>query len=145
MRKALPAVLLVALVAGCGGGGQKKTLTPAQYVSALDTLCLSANKQVATLKLTTSIETWKKNGEHAAKIVKQTVKGFGALTRPDSLRAAAARYDSASEQIATAVQDAADAAQNGDTKKFDEALSRQANFGQKSNAAAAEIGAKACA
>jgi hypothetical protein len=146
MRKALLVALLVALVTGCGGGGKKTSgLTRTQYISALNKLCTSANRKVAALGLTTSIATWKKHGQRAAKMVEQAVKGFESLTPPDELRKAAEEHNSASEEIVTAVRDAADAAQSGDTKKFDDALSRQQNAGLKSNAAARKIGASACA
>ena len=145
MRRALLVAVVVALAAGCGGGGKKTPqLTRAQYVAALNKLCTSANRQVAALKLTTSIQSWKQSGARGAKIVEQTVKGFEALTPPDELQKAAEEYTSASDEIAKAVRDAAAAAKTGDTQKFDDALSRQQNFSLKANAAASEIGATAC-
>jgi hypothetical protein len=145
MRKALLALLLVALAAGCGGSNKTSQLTEKPYVAALDKLCTSGNRKVAALGLTTSIQTWKQHGQEAAEVAKQTVNGFEALTPPDSLRASAEEHNKASEEIVKAVQDAADAAKSGDTGKFDDALSRQQNFGLKANAAATEIGADACA
>jgi hypothetical protein len=145
MRNAVLAALTLALVAGCGGGGKKTAeLTRAQYISSLNKLCTSANRQVAALKLTTSMQSWKQSGARGAKVVAQTVKSFEALTPPDELKKAAEEYTSASEQIGKAVQDAAEAAKAGNTKKFDDALSRQQNFSLKANAAASEIGASAC-
>ncbi len=140
------ALVLVLLSAGCGGGGGTNStqLTEKQYVTALNKLCASGNSQVAALKLTTSIKTWKQSGQKAAKIASQTVKGFEALSPPGSLRKAADEHNAASEKIVEAVQDAADAAESGDTKKFDDALSRQQNFALKANAAASEIGADKC-
>ena len=145
MRKVPLAFLLVALAAGCGGGEKSPQLTETQYVAALNKLCTSGNRQVAALKLTTSIDTWKQNGQRAAKLARQTVKGFEELTPPDSLREAADEHNEASEGLVKAVEDAADAAKSGDTTKFDDALSRQQNFGLQANAAADEIGASACA
>jgi hypothetical protein len=116
-----------------------------QYAAALSQLCSSANRQVAALKLTTSMQTWKKNGQRAAKIADQTVRSFEALTPPDNLRTAAEKYNQATEQIARAVHDAADAAKKGDTKKYDYALSRQQNYGSRARAAASDIGANGCA
>ena len=146
MRKALLAVLLVALAAGCGGGGNKSPqMTEQDYIAALNKLCTSGNRQVAALKLSTSIETWKQNGQRAAEIARETVNGFVALTPPDSLRKAAEEHNKASRELVKAVQDAADAAKSGDAAKFGDALSRQQNFGLKANAAASEIGANACA
>jgi hypothetical protein len=147
MRRALPAVVLgvlVVLAAGCGGGKKTPQLTKAQYAAALDKLCSSANNQVAALGLTTSMQTWKQNGQKAAKIADQTVKGFEALTPPDSLADSAAKYEKASEDIAAAVRDAADAAKNGDVKKFDDAISRQQNAGTQARTEASDIGAKTC-
>jgi hypothetical protein len=144
MRKALLVAVVVALAAGCGGGDKKPQLTRTQYVSALNKLCTSANQQVSTLKLTTSIQSWKKTGTRGAKIVEQTVKGFEALNPPDELQKAADEYTSASEKIANAVRDAAAAAQAGDTKKFDDALSRQQNSSLQARAYAHELGATAC-
>ena len=145
MRKVGLAFVLVALAAGCGGGEKSPQLTEKQYVAALNKLCTNGNRQVAALKLTTSIDTWKKNGRRAATIAKHTVNGFEALVPPDSLRNAADEHNEASEGLVKAVEDAADAAKSGDTTKFDDALSRQQNFGLKANAAADEIGASACA
>jgi cell division GTPase FtsZ len=145
MRRALPSVLLVAAVAGCGGGGNQTTqLTEAQYAAALEKLCTKANHDVAPLKLTTDMAVWKKNGDQAAKIAQETVTGFQALTPPDGLRDAAKRHNKASEGVATSVQDAADAAKNGDVGKFSEAITRQLRFGILSRTAASELGAKGC-
>jgi hypothetical protein len=145
MRKVPLALILVALAAGCGGGNEAPQLTEKQYVAALNKLCATGNGQVAALKLTTSIETWRRNGARAAKIARETVNGFEALAPPDSLREAADEHNEASEGLVQAVADAADAAKSGDTTKFDDALSRQQNFGLQANAAADEIGANACA
>lgn len=145
MRRAVLGVVVVVLAAGCGGGAKKTPqLTKAEYATALSKLCASANRQVATLQLTTAMQTWKQNGQKAAKIAGQTVKGFEALTPPDSLLEEAAKYNKASEDIVAAVQDAADAAKDGDVKKFDDAISRQENAGTQARTAAAEIGAKGC-
>lgn len=146
MRKAALGALVVVLLSGCGGGGKKgPELTRAQYVADLNKLCTSANRQVAALRLTTDIATWKQNGPRAYKIAKQTVDGFKALTPPDALRDAADAHNRASSQVVEAVKDASDAARTGDRKKFDDAISRQQNFGLRSNAAASKIGAAACA
>jgi len=144
MRKAVLAVLLVGLVAGCGGGKKTSTVSSKDYAAALSKLCRSANQQVAGLQLTTSIKTWKKNGEQAATIADHTVKGFEALTPPASLQAAAKAYTSASEDIDSAVKDAADAARDGNTKKFEQALGRQQNATSKAYLAAGRIGATGC-
>jgi hypothetical protein len=145
MRKALVALLFVLLVAGCGGSKKPTTMTKEQYIAALDQLCTSANRQVAALRLTTSMKTWKQNGPKAAKIAEQTVKGFEALKPPEELADAAKRHNLASEQIVAAVHDAAEAAQKGDQAKFNVALSKQQNAGQTANLAANQIGATGCA
>src|SRR5262245_19281236 len=122
MRRAILPLALLAFVAGCGGGSkQAPQLTRQQYAAALNKLCSGANRKVAALKLTTAMQTWKHNGQRAAKIADQTVKGFEALSPPEDLQSAADRYNKASEQIAKAVRDAADAAKNGDTNKYDDA------------------------
>jgi hypothetical protein len=145
MRRAVLGVVVVALAAGCGGGGKKTSqMTKAEYAAALSNLCASANQQVAALRLTTSMQTWKKNGQKAVKIVGETVKGFEALTPPDSLVEEAAKYTKASEDISAAVQDAAAAAKDGDAKKFDDAITRQQNAGTQARTAATEIGASGC-
>jgi hypothetical protein len=144
MRRAVPVVVLVVLLAGCGGSKEAPQMSRQQYVAALDKLCSSANQQVAALKLTTSMQTWKQNGQKAARIADQTVKGFKALTPPDELSDAAKSYVSASEGIVTAVTDAANAAKKGDTAKYDDALSRQQNYSLAAREAAGKIGAKAC-
>jgi hypothetical protein len=145
MRRALPAVIVVVLVAGCGGSKKTPQLTKEQYAEALNRLCTSANNQVAALRLTTAMRTWKQNGQKAAKIAGQTVKGFEALTPPDSLVEEAAKYNKASEEILSSVQDAASAAKEGDKQKFDAAISEQQNAGTEARTAAAEIGATGCA
>jgi len=144
MRKALAAVVVLALAAGCGGSKKTPEMTKAQYAAALSKLCSSANRQVAALGLTTDIKTWKQNGQRAAEIAAQTVKGFEALTPPATLEDASEKYEKAAEELAAAVQDGADAAKNGDVKKFDDAISRQQNSGAIARGAATEIGAKAC-
>jgi hypothetical protein len=145
MRKALPAVLLLAVMAGCGGSkNQTSQLTKAQYVAALDKLCSKANEEGARLKLTTEMAIWRKNGDQAATIARERVTGFEALTPPEGLREAAERHNKASERIATAVQNAADAAKEGDSHKFNQALREQQNFNILSRTAASELGAKDC-
>jgi hypothetical protein len=149
MRRRLPVVVLavvVAVVAGCGGGGKKSPhLTDDQYRAALNKLCTSGNRQVAALRLTTSMKTWKQNGQKAAKIADQTVKGFEALTPPDDLRSTADKYTQASEDIVKAVGDAARAAKTGDAKAFDDALSRQQNSSLQARSYASQLGATGCA
>jgi hypothetical protein len=151
MRRALLAILLIAIVAiaaiaaGCGGGSKKSPqLSREEYVADLNKLCANANQRVAALKLTTSIATWKRRGQRAASIARETVTLFKALTPPDELKKPAEEYNAATEETVTAVQNAADAAKAGDVKKFDTAISQQANSIQKSNVAAAEIGATEC-
>jgi hypothetical protein len=138
-------MVLVVLLAGCGGGHKKTPqLTKEQYAAALDKLCASGNRQVAALKLTTDIKTWKQNGQKAATIADQTVKGFEALTPPHSLRDAALKYTKSSEDLVSAVSDAANAAKKDNTKKFDDALSSQQNASLQARAYAHELGAKTC-
>ena len=120
MRKAWPAVLLLAVMAGCGGSSnQTSQLTKAQYVAALDKLCSKANEEGARLKLTTEMAIWRKNGDQAAKIAQERVTGFEALTPPEGLREAAERHN--------------------------QALREQQNFNILSRTAASELGAKGCA
>jgi hypothetical protein len=146
MRNVAAAMVLLALVAGCGSGGKKTPeLTKAQYAAALSKLCSNANRQVAALRLTADIKTWKQNGQKAAKIAARTVKGFEELTPPKTLADASEKYNKATDELAAAVQDAADAAKGGDITKFDDAISRQQNAGTMARGAASEIGAKACA
>jgi hypothetical protein len=145
MRRALPVVILVVLLAGCGGSKKSPQLTKAQYAAALDKLCSSANRQVAALGLTTAIGTWKQNGEKAAKIAEQTVDGFKALTPPDSLVDEAAKFTAANEDLVAGVKDAAAAAKDDDTTKFSDAITRQANAGTQARGAALNIGAHVCA
>ena len=71
----LPAVILVVLVAGCGGSKKAAAAQPPG----------------GRVRLTTAMRTWKQNGQRAAKIAGQTVKGFEALTPPDSLVGASLR------------------------------------------------------
>jgi hypothetical protein len=131
---------------GLGVGGKKKTpkMTRDEYVAALNKLCSSANQRVAALKLTTSMGTWKRHGQKAASIATETVTLFKALTPPDELKKTAEEYNAATDETVRAVQNAVDAAKAGDVKKFDAAISQQANSISKSNAAAAEIGASEC-
>jgi hypothetical protein len=119
-------------------------LTKTQYAAALNKLCTEANDAVAPLKLTTDLKVWKKNGDQAAEITQDTVAGFEALTPPDTLRGAAERHIEASKGLATSVQDAADAAKDGDFGKFSKAITQQLHFGILSRTAASELGATEC-
>ena len=145
MRRAVPGVLLIAVVAGCGGSDTKsRPLTKAQYAAALDKLCTKAKHDAAAVTLTSSIAAWKKSGDDAVKIVEAEMDGFEALTPPASLRDAAERLNKASKGMVTSFQDAADAAKAGDVGKFSKALRRQTNFIILTRTAASVVGAKAC-
>lgn len=145
MRTVLPVVLLLAVVAGCGGSSKDtEPLTKAEYAAALDRLCTKAIDDAATVTLTSSIATWKKSGDEAVGIIEEEVTGFKALTPPESLREAADRLNKAGEGMVTAFEDAADAAEEGDVGEFNKALKRQMNFLILSRTAASVLGAKAC-
>lgn len=154
MRRGVLAVLVLVVVvaaAGCGGGSggdHKKKKTPtmsrAQYVAVLNQLCSSGNSQAAALKLTTSLETWKQNGQKAVRIVKQTIKAFEELTPPAQLKRVAEQYVKANKDLEAAVQDAADAARAGNVKQFDRAISQQQGAISLAQSAASRIGAEQC-
>ena len=120
-------------------------MTKAQYAGALDKLCKKASDGLTPLKLTTDIRTWKENGDQATKVTREMVTGFEALTPPKTLRDAAKRHNKATEQVAAAFQQAADAAKAGDVGKFSSALTRQQNYVILSRTAASELGALGCA
>ncbi len=146
MRKVLPAVVLIALLAGCGGTSKETSqLTKAQYAAALDKLCTKANREGGALHLTDSMVTWKESGDEVVKIVEEAVTGFKALTPPRSLRAAAERHIKARERMVSAAQDATNAAQSGDGGKFALAVRLLTNFTILSRTAASVLGATGCA
>jgi hypothetical protein len=142
--------VFVICLAGCGGGGggSAKTttgLTKTQYASALDEICKTANQQVAALRLTTAIGTWKKKGKAAAGYVRSAIRDFRSLTPPAPLKGPAKTFNDANDRIAADVLAAARAAKAGNQTKFHAALAQQRSDGQVSNAAAAQIGAASCA
>jgi hypothetical protein len=145
MRTAVPTVLLIAALAGCGGGSKKTaSLTQPQYAAALDKLCTNAKHDAAAVTLTSSMATWKKNGDDGVKIAKEELAGFEALTPPKSLRDAAERLETASQGVVTTFQDATDAAKKDDLARFNDAIRRQQNFVILSRTAASVLGAQAC-
>jgi hypothetical protein len=145
MPRVLPAVLLIAVVAGCGGSSKNtEPLTKAEYAAALDKLCTKAIDDASTVTLTSSMATWKKNGDEAVEIIEDEVTGFKALTAPESLREAADRLNKAGEGMVTAFEDTTEAAEEGDAAKFNKALKRQMSFLILSRTAASVLGAKAC-
>ncbi len=143
----LPLAGLV-LVAGCGGGGgggtKTRSMTSEQYANALDQLCTNANQEVAALRLTQSMRTWKKNGERAARIAADTVVRFKRLNPPDALSDLVRRFNDANDRIVAAVKDAADAAKAGNKQKFAGALQRNFSASRASRTAASQIGATRC-
>lgn len=132
---------------GGGGGGSKTTtgVTKAQFASALDEICKTANNEVAALKLTTAMGTWKKRGDLAVKYVKNAVRDFKSLAPPDAIKGIVKSFNDANDRIAADIEAAVKAAKAGKQTKFHAALAQQRSDGQVSNAAAAQIGATSCA
>jgi hypothetical protein len=142
----LVSVGLVGCGGGGGGGGKTTTgVTKAEYASALDEICKTANHDVAALRLTTAIGTWKKRGNLAVKYVQSAVRDFRSLTPPDALKGVVKTFNDANDRIASDIKAAAKAAKAGNQTNFHAALGQQRSDGQVSNAAAAQIGATACA
>jgi hypothetical protein len=144
------ALLVSVALVGCGGGGGSggKTatgVTKAQFALALDEICKTANNEVASLRLTTGIGTWKKRGDRAVRYVESAVRDFKSLTPPDAIKGIVKTFNAASDRIAADIKAAATAARAGNQTKFHQALAQQRTDGQVSNAAAAQIGAASCA
>jgi hypothetical protein len=146
------AVLAAAGAVGCGGGGddndnanKSSSLSKKEYADALNTICKRANHDIAALKLTSSIENFRDHGDQILVITRRTINRFNAVEPAPEVKDAGKRFQQANQNLLRDIEQAVQAAKAGDQSKFLDASRKAQEDGQKSTAAANEIGADDCA
>jgi hypothetical protein len=88
---------LVAVAAGCGGGGSQ--LSADEYRTQADKICREADKKLEALGEPESLEEFKQLMKDAQPTVEQTVEDLGELEPPDDLQDAHERWMEKNEAL----------------------------------------------
>lgn len=141
---------VVALVAGCGGGGG---VSKADYIKRGDAICANEHVQARAIPRPTfnPARATRNDMPAAARYLDRYAPVFGGgvaqldkLSRPSQDRQLLDRTLSQANQIAAAYNSARDAADKGDPQSFKLALAKAASVGPSARAGAAQFGFKVC-
>jgi hypothetical protein len=144
----LLSVFTTAILAGCGGGSDNKTLSYSDFSSQANQICQDAEDQNKALGKTTTAAATPENGALVDKLVaivqKQKDKLAG-LKAPDQLKSSQDEFVSLADQQITIAKKASTAAKAKDQAGYVSAIKELQALSPKSNAAGSKLGAAACA
>ncbi len=145
MRKAvIGALAVLALAAGCGGGGKSSgTATKTGYVAALNAACTEANKAFAQIGAG-DMPSFKQHGDDIVAAAEKANAAFHAAKAPAELRAQEAIFNDSADKIVEDIKAMTAAANAGDSAKFETAYRSLQTHGSANDAAARTIGADDC-
>jgi molybdenum-dependent DNA-binding transcriptional regulator ModE len=136
--------LLVALAAGCGGGGDK-TLSSGDYRAQLNRVCSDLNVEQKRIGTPTGPVELAAKGPQLLDAFDNALAKVKKLRPPDELEAQARKFVSLAEQERDLISDAVDAAKANDLAKLQQAGMQALTLDKEGDTVAKRLGAPACA
>jgi hypothetical protein len=143
-RFAIGAVLVLALAAGCGGGGSK-TLTKAEYASQLNRLCADYNARINAIGRPATPADLATKGPKLLAEFEKTISKAEKLEAPAELEADAAAFVDAAKELDRSISALLDAAKKNDSAKVGQLVTKADAVAARGDALGRKLGAPACA
>jgi len=143
MRRVAPAVAVVALVAGCGGGSHR--LSKAEYAKQADAICTKYNAKLKALARPTSISALPAYVDKALPLARKGDDELRALEPPKDEEQSAKEWLDQNDSVVGSMERLRDAAKKGDRAGIQTALNEASSANQTANRLARSLGLRVCA
>lgn len=137
-------VVAIALVAGCGGGGDGARLTKEEYASKADAICGQYNQQVSELSNPQNLTELEKVADQTLSILTKAIKDLKKLTPPAGEQAKADQWLSQVENLEDDLTEIRDGARDNDMQAVQAVVPKAEEHNRRGNALATELGMTVC-
>jgi chromosome segregation ATPase len=144
VRQALFLVVAIALVAGCGGGGDGTRLTKQEYASQADAICGKYNRQVKELSNPRNLSELEKVADQTLSILANAINDLKKLNPPASEQAKADQWLSQVENLEEDLTEIRDRAKDRNRQAVRAVVPKAQEHNRRSNALATELGMTVC-
>jgi hypothetical protein len=137
------AVVVVALVAGCGGGGGR--LSKAEYAKQADAICTKYNAKLKALARPTGITELPAYVDRALPLARKGTGELRGLEPPKDEEQTAKEWLDQNDSVVGSMERLRDAAKKGDRTGIQAALNEATSANQTANRLARRLGLSVCA
>ena len=143
MRRVAFAVVVVGLVAGCGGGSGR--LSKEEYAKRADAVCTKYNAKLKALTRPTSIGALPDYVDKALPLARKGDEELRALKPPKDEEQTAKEWLDQNDSVVGSMERLRDAAKKGDRSGIQTALNEATSANRTANGLARQLGLKVCA
>ena len=143
MRRALLALLVVLLAAGCGGGSGR--LSKAEYAKRADAICTKYNAKIRALGRPTAISGLPAYVDKALPLARKGDDELRSLKPPKDEEQKAKEWLDQNDSVVGSMERLRDAAKKGDRAGIQTALNEASSANRTANGLARRLGLRVCA
>ena len=143
MRRACLALVVVALAAGCGGGGGR--LSKDEYAKRADAICTKYNAKLKALARPTRISDLPAYVDRALPLARKGDDELRGLKPPKDEEQTAKEWLDQNDSVVGSMERLRDAAKKGDRAGIQTALNEATSANRTANGLARQLGLKVCA
>ena len=143
MRRVAFAVVVVGLVAGCGGGSGR--LSKDEYAKRADAICTKYNAKLKALARPTGISELPAYVDRALPLARKGDDELSALKPPKDEEQTAKEWLDQNDSVVGSMERLRDAAKKGDRAGIQTALNEATSANRTANGLARQLGLKVCA
>ena len=143
MRRVPLAVMVVALVASCGGGGGR--LSKEEYAKRADAICTKYNAKLKALTRPTGLSELPAYVDRALPLARKGTNELRALEPPKDEEQTAKEWLDQNDSVVGSMERLRDAAKKGDRTGIQAALNEATSANQTANRLARRLGLSVCA
>jgi hypothetical protein len=142
VRRALFLLLALALVAGCGGGGER--LTRAEYASKADAICGKYNRQTKALQNPTTLKELANVADATLPILDNAIEELRALKPPEDEQETADEWLAEVDKLRADLAEIRDKAKANDRQGVQAVVPKANEHNERSNELATRLGMTVC-